>query len=184
MDPKSDKELKEGEKASVLGEFPRSDEIINRKTMPNPVNAQLSDQGSPRKADSSYIDKQSRSGLTDEKPNKQEASRVRHDEPRITRKDKTSFVRAVYTIVFFQVTLTFIFSYLSSINTTLSRLFDNILVIILSYAILLGSLLIFFLTNISQVFPFNYILLAGFTISESTVIAGWTSEMKVDTIIL
>ena len=80
--------------------------------------------------------------------------------------------------------LTFLLSFASSDNYTLYRIFNNIIVIILSYIFLLTSLMIFFLTNISQVFPFNYALLFLFTLSESVVIAGWTSDMSTDTVIL
>ena len=102
----------------------------------------------------------------------------------LTREQKTRFVRAIYLIVLFQVSLTFLFSYVSSIFSPLSLFWNNIIVILLSNFFLLGSILIFFLTNVSQVFPHNYILLLVFTISESTMIAGWTADLKTDTIIL
>ena len=97
---------------------------------------------------------------------------------------KTKFVRAVYLIVLFQVTLTFLLWYFSSIFNPLSRFWNNIIVILLSNFFLLGSIIVFFLTNISQVFPHNYILLFIFTASESSMIAGWTADLKTDTIIL
>jgi FtsH-binding integral membrane protein len=97
---------------------------------------------------------------------------------------KSKFVRAIYSIVFIQVTLTFILSYAASDLKTLNRAFNNIIVIIASYMLLLGCLLVFFLTNISQIYPLNYSLLGLFTLSESVVISGWTSDMSQETIVL
>ncbi|CAI2377541.1 unnamed protein product [Moneuplotes crassus] len=97
---------------------------------------------------------------------------------------KSRFVRYVYLIVLFQVSVTFFLSYICSDNYDLYKVVNNILVIILSYVALLACLLVFFMTNISQVFPYNYILLLLFTLCESFVIAGWTSDMKTDTVIL
>mmetsp|Transcript_4327 Transcript_4327/g.4050 ORF Transcript_4327/g.4050 Transcript_4327/m.4050 type:complete len:131 (+) Transcript_4327:60-452(+) len=77
---------------------------------------------------------------------------------------KTRFVRSVYLIVLFQVSVTFFLSYICSDNHDLYKFVNNILIIILSYVVLLICLLIFFMTNISQVFPYNYILLLLFTL--------------------
>ena len=89
----------------------------------------------------------------------------------------------MYSIVLFQVTLTFVFCYLSSIGS-FGNVTNDIIPIIIANFCLLGSLAIFFITNISQVFPYNYLLLLIFTVSESLMIAGWTADMKTDTIIL
>jgi len=184
MDPEDKKEDDIQLKKSVLQRNAiRSDEVDNRArksySMSNQDPAKISDSAN---RNVSINDRQSYGGFLEEKKQKPESDKKAKKSMIIAQ--KTSFVRAIYSIVLCQVILTFILSYLASGYESLDRAFNNIIVIILSYIILLGCLMVFFLTNISQVMPLNYILLAIFTVSESVVIAGWTSDMSQDTIIL
>lgn len=186
MDTNTKKVHQEEQKEPVLdASHIRSDEPIGKdeQHVLDSDREQLKEPGINRR-ESSNAEKASGSKMTESK--NQSAVENEEEDVEVTKveiKEKRHFVRAVYTIVLLQTTCTFILCYLASDNNWMSRFFNNIIVIIMSYLILLGSLMVFFLTNISQISPLNYILLFIFTISESVVIAGWTSDMKTDTII-
>lgn len=189
MDIKTNKELIKEEKEPVLDpESIKSDMMGPKSKLRTPsVSINLSNEEDDDLDRKFEIFKRKKTIVNTEEDRNERLEKMHWENIEISENvisQKTKFVRYVYSIVLFQVTLTFILSFASSDNYTLNRAFNNIIVIIMSYILLLGCLLVFFLTNISQVFPFNYGLLLLFTISESIVIAGWTSDMKADTIIL
>lgn len=177
---------KEVEKPVLDVSIQRSDDVQGRK--PQTVSIELSEESDFPKARPSLARNHDSNNRIRQDSKKMRQGNISYNEEKALKSElvtmKTLFVRFVYLIVLFQVSVTFLFSYIASDNYSLYKLVNNILVIIFSYLILLGCLLIFFMTNISQVFPFNYILLLVFTLCESCVIAGWTSDMKTETVIL
>lgn len=166
--PSAQDERKESEKPVLDPNTQRSDDFAER----DPRNPADSVNISDRRGESMK-------NLTQEKgkdtfaPARQDSQRMRQGDIKYSEEKqiqnqiiglKTRFVRSVYLIVFFQVSVTFFLSYICSDNYEFYKIVNNILIIILSYVVLLGCLMVFFMTNISQVFPYNYLLLLVFTL--------------------